>query len=134
LTIDRVRCELWSRGGGWTTAGQHTVGSPSCTRMFRYAWLGACTVYLCVQSLCIGGCVCDMLATCRGASAATADRQVALLEQLLQRIDKLESQVTSNAQQQAALGRQQQRLETVTAESLSALRSSNGGVGHFGKR
>jgi len=69
-----------------------------------------------------------------GASAATADRQVALLEQLLQRIDKLESQVTSNAQQQAALGRQQQRLETVTAESLSALRSSNGGVGHFGKR
>jgi len=57
---------------------------------------------------------------------ATADRQVQLLEKLLSRIDQLEHQVTSNAQQQAALGRQQQRLETVTAESLSALRSANG--------
>jgi len=60
------------------------------------------------------------------AGGATADRQVQLLEQLLSRMDQLEQQVTSNAQQQAALTKQQQRLETVTAESLSALRLANG--------
>ena len=61
--------------------------------------------------------------TPQAVSSGTADRQVALLEQLLERLDKLEGQVNSTAQQQEALGRQQQRLETVTVESLSTLRN-----------
>jgi hypothetical protein len=56
--------------------------------------------------------------TMPSASSASSDRQVQLLEKLLDRIDTLESQVMSTAQRQEELGRQQQRLETVTIESL----------------
>ena len=57
------------------------------------------------------------------AGSATADRQVELLEQLLERLHKLEGRVASTAQQQEMLSRQQQRLETVTVESLSSMRN-----------
>ena len=49
-----------------------------------------------------------------GGSAQTN----ALLEKLLNRIDRLESQVQATSVQQQQLGKQQQRLETVTVESM----------------
>jgi len=62
------------------------------------------------------------------AGGGSSDRQVELLEQMLHRLDKIEQQVTTSQQEQAVLRGQQQRLETATAESLSALRAANGGV------
>ena len=54
-----------------------------------------------------------------GASSASAsDRQLQLLEQLVSRLDKIEQTVSATQQQQSQLSKQQERLETVTAESL----------------
>jgi len=59
------------------------------------------------------------------APAAASDKQVELLEALLHRLDKLEAQVVKTAQTQDQLTKQQQRLETVTVESLSTMRNAN---------
>jgi len=60
----------------------------------------------------------DAGAQASAPASATAERQVELLEKLISRLDRLESRVTSTVQQQEMLSRQQQRLETVTVESL----------------
>ena len=47
--------------------------------------------------------------------------QLQLLEQLVSRLDKIEQSVAATQQQQHQLSRQQERLETVTAESLRGM-------------
>jgi LDH2 family malate/lactate/ureidoglycolate dehydrogenase len=58
--------------------------------------------------------------------SAGADRQLQLLEQLVSRLDKIEQSVTATQQQQHQLSRQQERLETVTAESLRGMNGMGG--------
>jgi LDH2 family malate/lactate/ureidoglycolate dehydrogenase len=58
--------------------------------------------------------------------SAGADRQLQLLEQLVSRLDKIEQSVAATQQQQHQLSRQQERLETVTAESLRGMNGMGG--------
>ena len=63
----------------------------------------------------------------QAGSSAGADRQLQLLEQLVSRLDKIEQTVAATQQQQHQLSRQQERLETVTAESLRGFNGMQGG-------
>lgn len=63
----------------------------------------------------------------QAGSSAGDDRQLQLLEQLVSRLDKIEQTVAATQQQQHQLSRQQERLETVTAESLRGFNGMQGG-------